>query len=147
MNKAILIGNLGRDPEMNYTTNGAAVTKFSIAVNRRTKGQDGEWGTETDWFNIVAWSNLAETCAKYLTKGSKVCVEGRITMRKYTGRDEVERTAVEIVISEMEMLSPKGEQRSADDDDGFEQGEDETPATTTTAAAKPAAKSKMAVPF
>src|SRR5205085_2328850 len=69
MNKIMLIGNLGRDPEMSYTNNGTAVTKFSLAVSRRTKSPTGERQEETEWFNIVAWRQLAETCSQYLRKG------------------------------------------------------------------------------
>lgn len=112
MNKILLIGNLGRDPEMSYTPNGVAVTKFSIAVNRVTKSQSGERQEETDWFNIVAWRQLAETCNTYLRKGSKVYVEGRLSQRKYTDKNNVERTALEVVISDMEMLTPKESRQS-----------------------------------
>jgi single-strand DNA-binding protein len=112
MNKIILIGNLGRDPEMSYTPTGTAVTKFSLAVSKRVakgKQQDGE--PDTDWFNIVAWSALAETCNTYLRKGQKVCVEGRLSIRKYQNKDNVQQTAVDVIISEMEMLSPKNGQQ------------------------------------
>jgi single-strand DNA-binding protein len=107
MNKIILIGNLGKDPEMNYTPSGVAVTKFSLAVNHVTKSQSGERQTETDWFNIVAWRNLAETCNSFLKKGNKVYIEGRLTQRKYTDRNGVERTAIDVVANDMEMLTPK----------------------------------------
>lgn len=119
MNKIMLIGNLGRDPEMSYTTSGTPVTKFTIAVNRRTKGPDGEWKNETDWFNIVAWNNLAETCSKYLQKGHKVYVDGRLSQRKYTDRNNVERTAVEVIINDMEMLTPKGQSQATGSSDNF----------------------------
>jgi single-strand DNA-binding protein len=121
MNKIILIGNLGRDPEMNYTQSGTAVTKFSLAVNRISKSQSGERQTETDWFNIIAWNQLAETCSKYLQKGHKVYVEGRLTQRKYTDRNNVERTAVEVIINEMEMLTPKDRQPSSSSDNFISQ--------------------------
>lgn len=109
MNKIMLIGNLGRDPEMNYTPSGQAVTKFSLAVNRRMKDRDtGERRDETTWFNIVAWAQLAETCSQYLHKGSKVYIEGRMASRKYTNKDGLEVTAWEVTATEMEMLDPKG---------------------------------------
>jgi single-strand DNA-binding protein len=124
MNKIMLIGNLGREPEMSYTTAGKPVTKFSIAVNRNTRGPDGERKTETDWFNIVAWDNLAEICSKFLQKGHKVYVEGRLSQRKYTDRNNVERTAIDVIISDMEMLTPKGQgqnqgQSSSSSSDNF----------------------------
>jgi single-strand DNA-binding protein len=110
MNKIMLIGNLGRDPEMNYTPSGVAMAKFSLAVNHVTKGPNGERQEETTWFNIIAWRQLAETCSTYLKKGQKIFIEGRLTMRKYTDKANVERTAVEVVANNMEMLTPKGQQ-------------------------------------
>jgi single-strand DNA-binding protein len=112
MNKVMLIGNLGKDPDMSYTDRGTAVTKFSLAVNRRTKTASGEAKDETEWFNIVAWDKLAETCNNYLKKGQKVFVEGRIQQRKYTDKSGVERNAMDIIINDMEMLSPKNTQPS-----------------------------------
>jgi len=109
MNKIILIGNLGRDPEMSYTQNGTAVTKFSLAVTRRY-GKSASGERETDWFNIVAWNQLAETCNNYLKKGQKVYVEGRLEQRKYTDKEGAPRTAIDVIINEMEMLTPKNQQ-------------------------------------
>jgi single-strand DNA-binding protein len=108
LNKILLIGNLGKDPEMTYTEARVAVTKFGLAVNRRYKDQEGERREETTWFNIVAFNQLAELMTTYLRKGSKVYIEGRMTSHKYTDKDGVERTAWDVVASEMEMLDPKG---------------------------------------
>src|SRR5207245_430375 len=113
MNKIMLIGNLGKDPEMNYTQDGIAVTKFSLAVNRYTKNSAGERQEETEWFNIVAWRQLAETCNTYLHKGSKVYIEGRLTQRKYIDKTGVERSIVEVIANDMEMLTPKSAQTGA----------------------------------
>lgn len=114
MNKIMLIGNLGKDPDMSYTPSGKAITKFSLAVNRRMRdAESGERREETTWFNIVAWDRLAETCNSYLHKGSKVYIEGRMTSRRYTDKDGVERTAWEVTASEMEMLDPKGAAQTA----------------------------------
>lgn len=107
LNKIMLIGNLGRDPELNVTSDGTPVTKFSLAVSRNTKTNTGERKEETEWFNIVAWRQLAEICERYLHKGSKVYIEGRLTQRKYTDREGVQRTSVEVIASDMEMLTPK----------------------------------------
>jgi single-strand DNA-binding protein len=107
LNKIMLIGNLGRDPELQVTSDGTPVTKFSLAVSRAYNSSTGERKEETEWFNIVAWRQLAETCEKYLHKGSKVYIEGRIQQRKYTDRDGIQRTSVEVVASDMEMLTPK----------------------------------------
>lgn len=121
MNKIILIGNLGRDPEMSYTPSGTAVTKFSLAVSKRVpKSQAGDRPQDnTDWFNIVAWSNLAETCNTYLRKGQKVYVEGRLSIRKYTNKDNVQQTSVDVIINEMEMLTPKNAQPQSGSGDNF----------------------------
>lgn len=107
LNKVMLIGNLGKDPEFNLTPNGTPVAKFSLAVNRVTKSSTGEKKEETEWFNIVAWSQLAEICEKYLHKGSKVYIEGRIQTRKYTDKSGVERYMTEIISSDMKMLDTK----------------------------------------
>jgi single-strand DNA-binding protein len=103
LNKIMLIGNLGKDPELNVTSDGTPVTKFTLAVNRKTS--TGE--KETEWFNIVAWRQLAETCERYLHKGSKVYIEGRLTQRKYTDREGVQRTAVDVIANDMKMLDSK----------------------------------------
>lgn len=106
LNKIMLIGNLGRDPEFQVTSEGTPVAKFSLAVSR-TFTAKGERKEETEWFNIVTWSKLAEICEKYLHKGSKVYIEGRISQRKYTDKDGIQRTAVDVVANEMQMLDSK----------------------------------------
>jgi single-strand DNA-binding protein len=107
LNKIMLIGHLGKDPELNVTPDGTPVTKFTLAVNRNTKTSTGEKKEETEWFNIVAWRQLAETCERYLHKGSKVYIEGRLAQRKYTDREGVQRTSIEVIANDMEMLTPK----------------------------------------
>ncbi|HEU5368000.1 MAG TPA: single-stranded DNA-binding protein [Ktedonobacterales bacterium] len=108
VNRIFLIGNLGREPEMSYTPSGKAVTKFTMAVNRVQRNREsGEMQKETDWFSIVAWDRLAETCNTYLHKGSKVFIEGRIQSRKYTDKNGVERTVWDVIASDMQMLDPK----------------------------------------
>ena len=106
LNKAMLIGNLGKDPEFAITMEGISVSRFSLAVNRFSKKGD-ERIKETEWFNIVAWRQLAEICEKYLHKGSKVYIEGRVTQRKYTDKNGLERMSVDVTITDMEMLTPK----------------------------------------
>jgi single-strand DNA-binding protein len=116
MNKIMLIGNLGRDPDMTYTQSGMAITKFTLAVNRLTKSSaTGERQKETDWFNIVAMNKLAEICNEYLHKGSKVFIEGRLSQRKYTDKNGIERWMVEVIVNDMEMLTPKSAQTSSSD--------------------------------
>src|SRR5579875_1521024 len=115
MNKIMLIGNLGKDPDMNYTQSGMAIARFTLAVNRYTKSSaTGERQKETEWFNIVAMNKLAEICSEYLHKGTKVYIEGRLQQRKYTDKNNIERTAVEVIANEMEILTPKSATSSAD---------------------------------
>ena len=96
LNKMLLIGNLGGDPEMRYTANGSPVTTFSVATNRRYKTRDGEQREETEWFRVVTWNQLAETCNQYLTKGRRVYVEGRLKSDTWTGQDGQTRFTNEI---------------------------------------------------
>ena len=109
LNKVILIGRLGRDPECRYLPNGDAVCNFSIATSESWKDQSGQKKERTEWHNITMYRKLAEIAAQYLKKGSLVYIEGRIQSRKYTGKDGIERTAYEIVCSEMKMLGGKAE--------------------------------------
>ena len=107
MNKAILIGNLTKDPEVRTTPSGVTVCTFSIAVNRRGTNQAGE--RIADFFNIVAWRQLGELCGKYLAKGRKVSVIGEIQTRSYDAKDGSKRYITEIVADEVEFLTPKGQ--------------------------------------
>ena len=105
MNKIILTGNLCRDPEINTTSNGTAVCKLSIAVQRKFKNADGEH--ETDFFNITAWRGLAENCSKYLEKGKKILITGEMQSRNYEAQDGTKRTAWEVNAEDIEFLTPK----------------------------------------
>ncbi len=107
LNKIMLIGNLGRDPDLQVTSDGTPYTRFSLAVNRTYKAQTGEKKEETEWFQIVAWRQLAENCERYLHKGSKVYVEGRLTQRKYTDKNGIERTTVEVIATDVQFLDRK----------------------------------------
>ena len=109
LNKVILIGRLGRDPECRYLSNGDAACNFSIATDESWKDKNGQRQTRTEWHAITMYRKLAEIAAKYLQKGSLVYLEGRIQSRKYTGKDGIERTAYEIVCSEMKMLGGRAE--------------------------------------
>jgi single-strand DNA-binding protein len=102
MNKCILVGNLTRDPEISATSNGISVCKFSIAVGRNFTNASGE--KEVDFFNIVAWRGIGENCGKYLKKGSKVAIAGRIETRSYE-KDGIKRTVTDIVTDEVEFLN------------------------------------------
>ena len=108
MNKIIVIGNVGRDPEMRYTPSGQGVTSFSVASNRRYRTAAGEQREETEWFNVSAWGRLAEICNQYLTRGQQVYVEGRLRSRSYQGNDGQTRYSLDITLTEMQMLGSRG---------------------------------------
>lgn len=104
LNKVILIGRLGRDPETRYMPNGDAVCNFSVATSESWKDSNGQKQERSEWHNVTMYRKLAEIAAKYLTKGSQVYLEGKIQSRKYQGKDGIERTAYEIIANEMKML-------------------------------------------
>lgn len=104
LNKILVIGRLGSDPEMRYTSDGTPVTTFSVAVNRRSPGPDGERKEETEWFRVVAWRRLAETCNQYLTKGREAYIEGRLQSQTWQGQDGQARFTNEIVASSVIFL-------------------------------------------
>lgn len=109
LNKVMLIGNLGKDPEVRYTTSGTAVASFSIATTERFKNKSGEFEEKTEWHNITLWSRLAEIAGEYLSKGKTVYIEGRLQTRKWQDRDGCDRYTTEIVGEKMQMLSAKGD--------------------------------------
>ena len=104
MNKIIVIGNLGKDPEMRYTPSGQSVTSFSVASNRKYTTSAGEQREETEWFTVNAWGRLAELCNQYLAKGRQVYVEGRLSSRTYEGRDGQTRFVNEINLTDVQFL-------------------------------------------
>jgi single-strand DNA-binding protein len=109
VNKVILIGRLGKDPEVKYTPSGAPVAKFSLATDEVFKDRSGEQQKHTEWHNIVAWNKLAEICGEYLTKGKLVYIEGRIRSRQWEDQAGNKRTAYEIIALGMQMLGSKAE--------------------------------------
>ena len=109
LNKVQIIGHLGKDPEMRYTPNGRPVTAFSVAVNRSWVAGDGDKREETEWFNVVAWGNLAEICKQYLTKGQQVYIEGRLQPRRWEDKEGNKHSSVEVVANEMMMLGDRRE--------------------------------------
>jgi single-strand DNA-binding protein len=126
LNKVMIIGRVGRDPEMRYTPSGRPVTTFSISVSRAWNTSDGGRRTEVEWFNVVAWSNLAEICKQYLAKDRLVYIEGRLQTRHWDDPEGNKHTATEIVANEMILLDERRESNHAGDtvEDG---GEDEYP--------------------
>ncbi len=107
LNKVMIIGNLGRDPEMRYTPSGKPVTSFSVATTRTWVTADNERREATEWFNVVAWRDLAEICNQYLTKGSKVYIEGRLQTRSWETPDGQKHFRTEIVADEMIVLDTR----------------------------------------
>ena len=126
LNKVMIIGHLGRDPEMRYTPSGRPVTTFTAATSRSWNTVDGERHQETEWFNVVAWGNLAEICKQYLTKGQQVYIEGRLQTRRWEDKEGNKHTSVEIVANEMVFL---GDRREANNSPQAESEEPESPST------------------
>jgi single-strand DNA-binding protein len=104
LNKMLIIGNLGADPELRYTPTGKAVTNLRVAVNHNFRGPDGEWQKETQWFNVEVWDQAAERAAEQLRKGNKVYAEGRLRTREWEGQDGQKRTSVEIRADRVQSL-------------------------------------------
>jgi single-strand DNA-binding protein len=109
LNKVMLIGNLGADPEMKYTPSGVPVTTFRVAVSRSWRTPEGENREETEWFRIVAWRKLAEVCNEYLRKGSKVYLEGSLKTRKWQDQQGQDHYTTEVQADQMMMLDSRGE--------------------------------------
>lgn len=119
LNKVMLIGNAGRDAELRYLANGTAQASFSLAVSRNQRGPDGEWKSETDWFNVVAWKDLAERLPQTATKGQQVYVEGRLSIRSWDGDDGKKQYRTEIVANSVLALGGKRD-GSAKSDGGWQ---------------------------
>ena len=114
VNKVILIGRLGKDPELKYTPNGTPVAKFSLATDEVFKDQSGEQQKHTEWHNIVAWKRLAEICGEYLTKGKQVYIEGSIRSHQWEDKQTgTKRTGYEIVAQKMTMLGSRADSERA----------------------------------
>ena len=109
LNKVMLIGNLGKDPEVRYTTSGQAVASFNLATSEKFKNKSGDWEERTEWHRVTLWGKLAEIAGEYLAKGKTVYIEGRLQTRKWTDRDGNDKYTTEIVGDRMQMLSGKGD--------------------------------------
>jgi len=119
LNKVMLIGNLGKDPEVKFTPSGMAVAKFTVATNERFKDKSGEWQDRTEWHSIVAWQRLAEIVGEYLKKGQKVYIEGRLQTSSWEDKNSGEKKyRTEIVASDMVMLGGRGEGGGGGDFEG-----------------------------
>ncbi|MCI4101865.1 single-stranded DNA-binding protein [Klebsiella pneumoniae] len=125
LNKVILIGRLGRDPEVRYMPNGEAVCNFSVATSETWNDRNGQRVERTEWHNITMYRKLAEIAGQYLKKGGLVYLEGRIQSRKYQGKDGIERTAYDIVANEMKMLGGRnGNSGGAPYEEGYGQSQE-----------------------
>jgi len=129
LNKVMLIGNLGRDPEMRYTPSGRPVTTFSVATSRSWKTSEGERRSETEWFNIVAWGGLAEICNQFLSKGTQVYIEGRLQTRRWEDDNGSKHNTTEVVANEMVKLGDRkrNENDAAEEEQAGPEEEDEFP--------------------
>jgi single-strand DNA-binding protein len=107
LNKAMLIGRLGQDPELKYTQSGVAVVNFSVATGMKWKDQEGNWQEKTEWHNITAWRGLAETCANYLKKGSRVYLEGRLETDSWEDENKKKHYRTKVLVDDMIMLDAK----------------------------------------
>jgi len=127
LNKVMIIGHLGRDPEMRYTPSGRPVTTFTVATSRSWNTVDGARHQETEWFNVVAWGNLAEICKQYLTKGQQVYIEGRLQTRHWEDKEGNKHSSIEIVANEMMMLGDRRDSNNAEKHSGESAEEPEPP--------------------
>jgi single-strand DNA-binding protein len=120
VNKVILIGNLGADPELRYTPGGKAVATLRLATSEQWMGKDGQKGEHTEWHRVVAWARLGEICGEYLHKGSQIYIEGRLQTKAWEDKDGNKRYTTEIIAQRMQMLGAPGKGRNVvAADDGF----------------------------
>lgn len=139
LNKVMLTGRLGADPEMRYTTQGSAVTQFSVASGRTWKSADGTQHDDTEWFRVVAWDKLGEICNQYLLKGTRVYIEGRLQTRKWQDKEGQDRYTTEVIANDMIILSSKQENSgNAQQDDVMV--EDDAPAPSVNRRQAPPAR-------
>lgn len=117
VNKVILIGHLGKDPELRYTPSGTAICSFSLATTTSRKKADGEWEEITDWHRVKTFGKTAENAGQYLSKGKQVYIEGRISYGSYDDKDGVKRYTTDILVNEMQFLGGRGESSGRDDGD------------------------------
>lgn len=107
-NKIIIVGNLGRDPELRYTPQGSAVCSFSVATTEKRRDKNGEMTDITTWFKVTLWEKRAETASKYLTKGSQIYIEGKLRTEEWTDKDGKTRTSLEVLATDMNFIGTKG---------------------------------------
>jgi len=145
LNKMMIIGNLGADPELRYTPGGKAVAELRVAVNDRSRGPDGEWQEETQWFRVELWEQAAERAAERLRKGHKVFAEGQLRAREWEGKDGQKRTSLEIRFARVQSLERRDPGESGYSGGFGESGMDAPPAARARAAAPTAAPEVEAI--
>jgi len=144
VNKVILIGRLGQDPDMRYTPSGTAVANFSIATNQASKDQDGNFVDKTDWHRIVAYGRTAEVAGEYLNKGKLVYVEGRIQTRSWEDKNGQKRTTTEVICNNMQLLGSRSE---SEQNMTEKAPEDETPPDNESEASQEKSEEEDDLPF
>ena len=122
VNKVIIVGNVGRDPEVRYTQSGRAVASFSVATSERFQDKEGQTQERTEWHRVVAWARLAEICGEYLRKGKQVYIEGRLQTRDWEDKDGHKRYTTEIIANVMQMLGRRGEDGGSPSDESSSRG-------------------------
>ena len=151
LNRAQIIGNLTRDPELRYTPNGTAVCSFSVATNRNWTTDSGEKREEVEFHRVVAWNKLAEICSQYLVKGRKVFLEGRLSTRNWNAQDGTQKSTTEIIITDMILLdSKRTEEEKVDEresDQGIKELKSQSKEKVESQSLKPAKESKAKKPF
>lgn len=130
LNKVMLIGNVGREPEMRFTASGKPVTSFSVAVSRRWMASNGQRREETEWFNVVAWGNLAEICERYVNKGQQIYVEGRLQTRNWENEQGFRQFRTDVVASEVTILEPRHHHANSNHSDDQYQDDDDYDSST-----------------
>ncbi|MCU1288411.1 MAG: single-stranded DNA-binding protein [Acidobacteria bacterium] len=147
-NKIIIVGNLGRDPELRYTPQGTAVCNFSVATNEKKKDKGGEMQDVTTWFRVTLWNKQAETASKYLTKGSPIYVEGRLRVEEWNDRDGKTRYTLEVHATDMQFISTgRGDEFSGDSSAGYNDFEEPKSSATPAGSMNQAVPSDDDIPF
>lgn len=146
-NKIIIVGNLGRDPELRYTPQGLAVCNFSMATSEKKRDKAGEMQDVTTWFKVTLWRQQAETAAKYLTKGTQVYIEGRLKVEEWTDRDGNNRHTLEVTASDMQFLGSGGSRSDDSDRDSSSEAEFAGPADAPASEFAQPAKADDDIPF
>jgi single-strand DNA-binding protein len=146
-NKVIIVGNLGRDPELRYTPQGTAVCNFSMATTEKRRDKSGEFQDVTTWFRVTLWEKRAETAAKYLQKGKAVYIEGRLKVDEWTDRDGKERYTLDVTATDMQFIGSASDRDSGYSSDSSDMDMPSEPASSSSAAAASGGGTDDDIPF